>query len=105
MSCSEKLTPLSLDTFYSVGSVCTTAHILKMALSLYLMGRVTVGFGHFLFSLFLELRVTVFVSHVNIYEQAIIFQMHISKMNHWTFLQNKTEKEKQIEISCENELY
>ena len=25
-------------------------------------------------------------------------------MNHWTFLQNKTEKEKQFEISCENDL-
>ena len=26
-------------------------------------------------------------------------------MNHWTFLQNKTEKEKKFGISCENELY
>ena len=77
MSCLGKLTSLSLDTFYSVGSVCTTTHVLKLALSLYLMGRVTVGFGHFLFSLFLKLRVTIFVSHVNIYEQQLFSNAYI----------------------------
>ena len=49
MSCSGKLTSLSLDNFYSVGSICTTTHVLKLALSRYLMGRVTVRFGHLLF--------------------------------------------------------
>ena len=77
MSCSGKLPLLSLDTFYSVGSVCTTTHVLKLALSWYLMGRVTVRFGHFLFSLFLELRVAVFVSHVNIYEQPLFSNAYI----------------------------
>ena len=72
MSCSGKLTSPSLDTFYSVGSVCTTNHVLELALSLYLMGRVTVGFGHFFFPMFLELRVIVFCFfYVNIYEQQL----------------------------------
>ena len=56
VSCSGKLTPLSLDTSYSVGSVCTTTHALKLALSLYLVGGATVRFGHFGLPLFLILR-------------------------------------------------
>ena len=50
MSGSGKLTPLSLDTSYPAGSVCTTSHVLQLVLSLYLMGRVTVRLGNFLFT-------------------------------------------------------
>ena len=46
----EELTPLSLDTSYSSGSVCTFSYILKMALSLYLVGRAIVRFRDFLFA-------------------------------------------------------
>ena len=43
-------------------------------------------------------------SYVNIHEQELMSNAYI-KMNHWTLLRNKTEKEKQLEVSCENELY
>ena len=45
-----KVTPLSLDTSYPVGSVCITSHVLQLALSLYLVDRATARFGHFLFA-------------------------------------------------------
>ena len=41
------------------------------------MNRATVRSGHFFFYLFLELRVIVFVSHVNIYEQQLFSNAYI----------------------------
>ena len=66
----EELTPLSLDTSYSAGSVCTFSHILELAPSLYLVGRKTVRFGHFLFAPVPGITSNCLLFfHVNIYVQ------------------------------------
>ena len=68
---------MPLDTFTLRGSVCTNNYVPKLALSRYLLGKVTVGFGTSCFFLFLELRVIAFISYVNIYEHQSISNAYI----------------------------
>ena len=104
LSCSGKLTSPSLDTFYSVGSVCTTTHVLKLTLSWYLMGRVTVRIGHFLFSLFLELRVIVFCFSCKYLWATIIFKCIYQKWIIGRSCKTKQKEEKKfkflVKMSC-----
>ena len=60
--------------FYFVGSVYTNNYVPKLALSRYLMGRVTIGFGTSCFSLFLELWVIVFCFLCKYLWASIIFK-------------------------------
>ena len=48
--CFGRINTIVLGIAYSAGSVCTFSHFLKLALSLYLVGRASVRFGHFLFA-------------------------------------------------------
>ena len=48
--CLGRINTTAFGYFYSTGSVCTFSHFLKLTISLYLVGRATVRFGHFLFA-------------------------------------------------------
>ena len=100
-----KLTPLSLDNSYPVGSVCTTSHVLRLSLSLYLMVKVTVRFGHSLFSLFLELRVILFCFSCKYLWAEIIYKCIYQKWIIRRSCKTKQKKKNNLKFLFENELY
>ena len=80
--------------------------ILKLGLSLYLVDRATVRFGHFLFAHVPDITSNRLLFRMQIFMNNNYCQMHISKNELLDVLAKQNRKKKNnLKFLCENELY
>ena len=93
-SCFGKADINAFGCFYSVGE-CMYQYLCSQAGSIPVpAGQSNCKVWHFLFFPVSGITSNCLLFRMYIFMSDNYYQIHISKMNHWMFLQNKTEKEK-----------